>query len=108
MSESANNNDPLSLSLAQRVDQICDRFEDAWLAGQPPRIEDYLGEVPELEHSALLHELLRLELDYRSRKAERPTLEEYVQRFPEHVELIGSVFSHQVPAPDTGVDLQRT
>jgi hypothetical protein len=54
--------DPLAsqepLSQAQRVDRVCDRFEGAWQAGQRPRIEDYLGEVPEPERSRLIRELL--------------------------------------------------
>ena len=28
--------------LTDRVDEACDRFEAAWLAGARPRIEDYL------------------------------------------------------------------
>ena len=33
----------LPFSLAQQVDQVCDRFEDAWAEGPRPCIEDYLG-----------------------------------------------------------------
>jgi hypothetical protein len=34
-------------SVLERIDQICDRYEDARLAGQRPRIDDYLRAVPE-------------------------------------------------------------
>ena len=39
--------DSLSPSRLQRLDEICDRFEDAWKAGQRQRIEDYLDDVAE-------------------------------------------------------------
>ena len=52
------------------------------------RIEDCLGETSEPERSALLGELLVLELAYRRRRGDRPTSEEYRRRFPEHGELI--------------------
>jgi hypothetical protein len=31
----------------RRPDQVCDRFEAAWKAGQRPRLEDFLGDTPE-------------------------------------------------------------
>jgi tetratricopeptide (TPR) repeat protein len=51
-------------SVLERIDQMCDQYEVARLAGQQPRIDDYLREVPEAERSGLLHELLRLEREY--------------------------------------------
>jgi hypothetical protein len=55
----------LSTSAVLRIDEICDRAEKAWQAGQRPRLEDCLGDVSEPEHSLLFRELLRLELAYR-------------------------------------------
>jgi hypothetical protein len=51
-----------------RIDEICDRFEQAWKDGQRPRIEDFLGDYSEPERADLLRELLRLDLAWR-RKA---------------------------------------
>ena len=62
--------DALSLSGMRRMHGICGRFENAWVAGQRPRIEDYLGDVPEPVRSHLLWELLCLELAYRRQKSE--------------------------------------
>jgi WD40 repeat protein len=75
-------NESLSLSLARRVDAACGRFEQAWAAGQRPRLEDYLGELPEAERPVLLRELLQLEAEYRRRYGEDPRPEEYRARFP--------------------------
>jgi serine/threonine-protein kinase len=85
--------DTLPLSTEREVDAACLRFEEAWKAGQRPRIEDYLGETSEPTRSALLDELLRLELEYRKRKGEQPTEEEYRSRFPEHGTLVRQVFA---------------
>jgi serine/threonine-protein kinase len=78
----------LPLSAERRVDRVCERFEDAWIAGQRPLIEDYLADTPEPERAALLRELLKLEREYRCRKDERPTPEEYRPRFPADESLI--------------------
>src|SRR5262249_43542463 len=72
----------LTPSLAARVDEACDRFEQEWEAGPRPRIEDYLGRAAEGERPALLRELLVLEVELRRRQGEDPRPEEYRARFP--------------------------
>ena len=42
-----------SASAFAQIDQVCDRFEAAWNAGQYPKMEDYLGYVPEALRAAL-------------------------------------------------------
>ena len=37
----------LDIDLVRRIDAICRRFEAEWRAGRQPRLEDYLGEVPD-------------------------------------------------------------
>jgi hypothetical protein len=74
---------PPPLSLGLRIEPACDRFELAWQAGQRPRIEDYLGELPEPGRSALARELIALEIDYRRRAGEDPRPDEYRARFPD-------------------------
>jgi hypothetical protein len=70
------------LAAARRIDAIANRFEDAWKAGQRPRIEDFVAAVPESEQAALLRELITLDLDYRRRLGEAPQPEDYHPRFP--------------------------
>src|SRR5271157_5765949 len=79
----------LSPSMINCMDEVCDRFEAAWQAGLRPRIEDYLEETAGPQRSALWHDLLVLELVYRRRQGDRPTLEEYRARFPAQVKLVG-------------------
>ncbi len=54
----------LPLDAEERIDAICLRFEDAWKAGQRPRVEQYLSGVPQPQRSQLFQELLRVELYY--------------------------------------------
>jgi hypothetical protein len=61
------------------VDEVCDRFEAAWLAGPRPQIEGYLGALPEPARPALFGELLRLDLHYRRQQLETPTEEELLR-----------------------------
>jgi serine/threonine-protein kinase len=75
---------------ARYVDQICDRFEDAWRAGQRPRVEEFLRDVAEPERSALRHELLlvlvhylRIEQRHRWQQGERVSVREYLREAPE-------------------------
>src|SRR5262249_29597497 len=69
-------------SAALRIDSACDSFEQAWRAGQQPRIDEYLAEVPEPNRSSLLRELVTLEIAYRRRTGEGVTLDEDRRRFP--------------------------
>jgi serine/threonine protein kinase/tetratricopeptide (TPR) repeat protein len=83
MSE-ASADDPLArLSAVARLDDVCDRFEAAWQAGQRPRLEDYLADTPKSDHSALVRELVHVEVFHRRRLGETPQLEEYRARFPD-------------------------
>jgi tetratricopeptide (TPR) repeat protein len=79
---SSRRDSPLSLSLVLRINEVCNRFELAWQTGPRPRLEDFLSDTPEPERSALLRELIALDIDYRRRAGENPTAEEYRERFP--------------------------
>jgi serine/threonine protein kinase/formylglycine-generating enzyme required for sulfatase activity len=94
-------------SLAQRVNEVCSRFEAAWKAGQRPRVADFLEELGEPGRSVLLRELLALELAYRYQSGEPVTVEEYRQQFPQDAGLIDAVLGEIVESalstvPPTG------
>jgi serine/threonine-protein kinase len=91
----------LPLEVARRLEPVCDRFEDDWLAGRRPRLEEFLEGAAEADRPALLRELLGLELDYRARRGERPEPEEYRRRLPGHAAVIDAVFAAS-PAPGLG------
>src|SRR5215471_15210135 len=80
--ETPERGDSLPLSVDERIDAVCTRFEAAWQAGQQPRLEDFLGAAEGSEREALLSELLGVELDYRCQGGSVPAVEEYLGRFP--------------------------
>jgi serine/threonine protein kinase len=82
----------LPLTLAGRIDRVCDHFEADWRAGQRPELEAYLAGAPEPDRPMLLRELLLLELGFRRERGERPTPEEYQARFPRQGRLVTSAF----------------
>jgi hypothetical protein len=57
----------LPAALVTALERACDRFEAACRAGLRPRIEDYLGEMPDAGRVALARELRALEGAYRAR-----------------------------------------
>jgi len=82
----------LPLPLAREVEATYQRFKSAWHSGQRPAIEDLRGVLPGPAWTALLGELLELELSYRRRAGEIVRPQEYRQRFPEHAALIEDIF----------------
>jgi hypothetical protein len=79
----------ISLSALERINRICDCFNEAWLAGRRPRVADFLHEAPEEDRPELRDALLgeaafRIQADQRQRwgQGERVTAEEYLREDP--------------------------
>jgi WD40 repeat protein len=83
------------------IDEVCDRFEDAWQAagpaGPPPRVEDFLEETPSPERPELLRELLTLDLAYRRDRGQPVDAADYHGRFPDNADLVTGVFTDEPP-----------
>ncbi|OAI40614.1 hypothetical protein AYO40_04615 [Planctomycetaceae bacterium SCGC AG-212-D15] len=80
------------MSLWQALDAKLEAFEAAWQRGGVPALSAFLPPAADGPRIDLLHELIKLDLEYRWRpasKAERWLLEEYVRRFPELGPLAG-------------------
>lgn len=92
-SDSRRNRDTLPLEAHERIDRTCATFEAAWKSGTRPMIEEFLGSAGGAERSALLRELLMLELEYRRKSGESPSPDDYAKRFPNDRALIDSVFA---------------
>lgn len=79
----------IPIAALERIDDLCAEFERGWQSAEPPTIESALvDELPEDERELLLSELLALEIDYRRRRGESPTAEEYLERFPDQAETV--------------------
>ncbi len=67
---------------ADRVDLVCDAFEESYRSGASPRIEEFLSTSLPVDRETLLSELVWLDIDYRRRRGDPPTVDEYLVRFP--------------------------
>jgi WD40 repeat protein len=67
----------------RRLDQVCDAFEAAWKSGALPRIEDFLDGWDGPGRSALVRELVLLDVHYRRRQGDGPVAGDYRGRFPD-------------------------
>jgi hypothetical protein len=80
------------------VERQCNCFEDTWDAwheGAPPVLEEYLIGIMGPAAGVLFCELLHLELAYRRQHGERPTLDDYLPRFPDRERLVRGVFARE-------------
>ena len=75
--------DSQSLSSAQQIDAICDRFELAWIQGERIPIEKILADSPATLRDALARELIAIEMEMRAKAGEKPDLVEYSKYMPE-------------------------
>lgn len=79
----------LPIAALERIDDRCAEFEQQWQLDQPPAIESVLaGDVTDVEREVLLAELVVLEIDYRRRRGDTVTKQEYCDRFPDHAKAI--------------------
>lgn len=61
---------------------VLDRFETAWQKAGDARIEEFLP-PPGSPRTELLHELIKIDLEYRWKHGQRPRIDDYTCRFPE-------------------------
>jgi hypothetical protein len=95
--------DSLSVSVQLRIEEACTRFEATWQAagadGPAPRVGEYLGEEAGPERSALLRELLRLDLHYRQQRGENPGANYYAACCPADGTAVRALFAELPAAP---------
>src|SRR5262245_51686868 len=95
--------DALPLSAERRIDAACIQFEVAWQAGRRPSLEGALAGLAGAERSALLRELLGVELHYRSALGEAPTPGEYDSQFPDDPEAVAAAFAARAAPASTAL-----
>jgi hypothetical protein len=79
----------LPADVLRHINALCLTFEQSCQKAPPwPRLEDFLGDAQGPMRTALLRELLTLEVYYRRAAGESVGLAEYQQRFPAHDDLL--------------------
>ncbi|MCA9196521.1 MAG: SUMF1/EgtB/PvdO family nonheme iron enzyme [Planctomycetales bacterium] len=80
-------------STVARLDEVCDRFEMACKLGSSPKIFEILQEWDQPYRACLLSELLHLDLHYRRKRGESPTVSDYSNLLPEYVQIVEEIFA---------------
>lgn len=84
----------LTIEVLERIDDLCTEFERQWQTDEPPSIESLVaGNVVSAERDALLAELIILDVDYRRRRGQMPTKQEYLDRFPEDIKAVDDAYN---------------
>jgi WD40 repeat protein/tRNA A-37 threonylcarbamoyl transferase component Bud32 len=89
----------LNPALARQLEDTCSRFEEAWRGGSRPSLADSVAGTGEPLYSALLGELVLLDIYYRRRAGEQPAAADYQTHFPS---LDGARLAGALAEADTG------
>jgi serine/threonine protein kinase len=74
-----------------RIDRICDEFEEAWCNEARPDLRCFLSRGLPADREALFVELLLVEIDYRFRSGQTPVKSDYLEQFAEFSHCIESL-----------------
>ena len=86
------NDQLLSRGIFDQINELCRQFMGECKSGGRPSLEDYLARVSEDARTNLLRNVLSIEIEFRRRRKEQPTSEEYIRRLPQHSVLIREAF----------------
>lgn len=100
MNQASVQNELGSLSEQQQIEVIAERFEKEWVAGKRGDLDRYVRISPPDLRVPLFRELLLIDLVYRRRLGETPTVEEYARRFPDRAAIVAEIFKPQAGASD--------
>ena len=83
----------MSTSMIIHMIDVTNRFRAAWLSGESPRIEDFIGDTGGEERRSLLLDLMGLEIDLRLGRGESPDREAYRARFATDRDLVDVIWT---------------
>lgn len=84
---------PPDIVRLRAIDAVADRFDAAWSAGQTPRIEEFLSEAPAEWRSAVLTELLAIELEWRTRRGLAVSPDDFRRRFAQESAAVNAALA---------------
>ena len=83
-----------------QINQICDRFEDAWKQNEPINIADFLAMAPPIDRQRLLEQLLPIDLEFRQKTNETCDPAIYTALGPEAVDLAVGILGKSTSTAD--------
>ena len=73
-----------SVGLSPASEQVRAKFAAEWEQPSRPSFQQCLSEVDPAEQSQLLCALVEVDWQERSKRGEQPSIEEYIEQFPDH------------------------
>jgi eukaryotic-like serine/threonine-protein kinase len=96
------------LEASRQFEDACRKFEQALSLGDLLTVDDLGPPIVCADRGRILRELLLREMEFRSKRGDTPTLEEYQERFPDDRSLVKYLyFEHFVPARLGEFSIQR-
>ena len=83
-----------------QINQICDRFEDAWEKNAPANIADFLAMAPPADRQRLLQQLLPIDIEFRQKTDVTCDPAIYTVLGPEAVDLAVSILEKKTSDGD--------
>ena len=98
MSTGAHSNDRPDPVQQAETDQLCDRFESAWRAGEEPAIESFLESLKSASRRGAFARIYYASSSNCVRSAgNEPDLEDYRRRFPDLQEVVAALSDPGTP-----------
>ena len=94
--------EPLPSTVRNELVAACAAFEQAWKAGERPRIEDHVSVLTPAERAVLFQMLLETELELRRKAGDQPKPGDYLERFEDYTELIRTAIWDTRPGEEIG------
>jgi tRNA A-37 threonylcarbamoyl transferase component Bud32 len=97
-----------SLEVLRHIDEACSVFERALQRGEILSIAEIVAGANPDARPQLLRDLLVLEMEYRSKNGESPSLDHFRERFPDNLPLVKYLYlEHFVPPQLADFSIQR-
>ena len=79
-------------NIFEQINLICQTFRKEISRKTSPRLAQYIERVPASGKELLFANLLEIEINYRHRKGDQPTINEYLSEFPQYTKQIRQAF----------------
>ena len=89
------------MSIETQIDQLCDKFEDAWNAGESPSVGKVLEKIPATHHAAILERLIPVDVELRMKAGQSVVSNDYETFGPTAVDLATRTIEKLAPKTES-------
>jgi hypothetical protein len=89
------------MSIETQIDQLCDKYEDAWNAGKSPSIGKVLEKIPATHHATILKRLIPVDVELRMQAGLSVVSDDYAAFGPAAVDLATQTIEKLAPTTES-------